>query len=150
MRSGLSRRVVVALAALACIGWVASAQAAPIKFKVPLTGEAQVPPVMTKAKGTAYLTWNPSTRLVHWHIVYRGLSSPATMAHFHNGAMGQNGPVVIWLTKKGEPVKSPINGSVKLTPDQAKEFEAGNWYINLHSKDHPAGEIRGQVELPKG
>lgn len=150
MKGELSRRVVMALAALACFGWVASAQAAPIKFRVPLTGAEQAPGVMTKAKGTAYLTWNPSTRVVTWHIVYKDLSSPATMAHFHRGTMGQNGPVVIWLTKKGETVKSPINGKATLTEDQAKEFEAGDWYVNLHSKDHPAGEIRGQVVPPKG
>lgn len=147
---GLSRRAVIAIAALACVAWMGSAQAASMKFKVPLTGKEQVPGVMTKGKGTASLTWNPSTRVVTWHITYSGLSSPATMAHFHNGAMGQNGPVAIWLTKKGEPVKSPINGKATLTAEQVQQFEAGDWYINLHSKDHPAGEIRGQVKPPKG
>ena len=148
---GLSRRAVVAFAALACIAWMGTAQAAPMKFKAPLTGAEQVPPVMTKAKGLASLTWNPSTRVVTWHITYSGLSGAATMSHFHNGANGAKcgGPVVIWLTKKGSPAKSPITGKATLTPDQAKQFEAGDWYINVHSKDHPAGEICGQVMPPK-
>ena len=148
--SGLSRRAVIAIAALACITWMGSAQAAPVKFRTPLTGAEETPPVMTKGKATAYLTWNPSTRVVTWHVVYSGLSSPATMSHFHHGAKGQNGPVLIWLTKKDSPVKSPINGKATLTPEQAQQFEAGDWYVNLHSKDHPAGEIRGQVMPPKG
>jgi CHRD domain len=71
------------------------------------------------------------------------------MAHFHRAASGNNGPVVIWLTRKGEPVSSPIAGTVTLTPDQAQEFTAGDWYINVHTKNHPAGAIRGQVLPPK-
>jgi len=42
-----------------------------------------------------------------------------------------------------------IKGEATLTPEQAKQFEAGDWYINVHTKDHPAGEIRGQVKPPK-
>ena len=148
----VSRRIVFALAALACVAWAGSATAAPVKFQTQLTGAEQTPPVTTKGKGTAYLTWDASTRVVTWHINYSGLSSEATMSHFHNGANGAKcgGPVVIWLTKKGGPVKSPIIGKMTLTAEQAQQFEAGDWYINLHSKDHPAGEICGQVMPPKG
>ncbi|MDE2227756.1 MAG: CHRD domain-containing protein [Alphaproteobacteria bacterium] len=146
----VSRRAVFALAGLACIAWAGSATAAPMKFKVPLTGAGEVPAVQTAGKATADLTWDASTRVVTWRITYSGLSSAATMAHFHNGATGANGPVTIWLTKKGSPVKSPITGKATLSPEQAQQFEAGGWYINVHSKDHPAGEIRGQVTPPKG
>lgn len=148
----VSRRIVFALAALACVAWAGTATAAPIKFKAPLTGAEQTPPVATKGKGTANLTWDPTTRVVSWRITFSGLSGAATMAHFHNGANGAKcgGPVVIWLTKKGSPVESPITGKATLTPDQAKQFEAGDWYINVHSKDHPGGEICGQVMPPKG
>jgi len=147
----VSRRIVFALAALACVAWAGTATAAPAKFKVQLTGAEQSPPVMTKGKGTAYLTWDASTRVVTWHINYSGLSSDATMSHFHNGANGAKcgGPVVIWITKKGSPVKSPITGKATLTPEQAQQLEAGDWYINVHSTSHPAGEICGQVVLPK-
>jgi len=70
------------------------------------------------------------------------------MAHFHDGDQGANGPVVIWLSKKGEAATSPIRGKATLTPDEAQQFTAGQWYINVHSKDHPAGELRGQVMPP--
>ncbi|HEX7935662.1 MAG TPA: CHRD domain-containing protein [Paraburkholderia sp.] len=36
-----------------------------------------------------------------------------------------------------------------MTPDQAKEFVVGDLYIYVHTKDHPDGEIRGQVMPPK-
>ncbi|MGH9485793.1 MAG: CHRD domain-containing protein [Terriglobales bacterium] len=150
MLSSLSRRTVLALAGVACFVLAGSATAATMSFKVPLSGAQQVPAVMTPAKGTADLTWDPSTRTVKWHITYSNAASAITMAHFHDGAMGKNGPVKIWLTKKGSPVASPIDGEATLTPDQAKQFEAGMWYINVHSKDHPSGVIRGQVKMPKG
>ena len=108
-------------------------------------------PVTTSGSGTADLTWDPSTREVTWNVTYGRLSSPVTMAHFHGPApSGKNATVVIWLTKKGSPVTGPITGKATLTPQQAEQFAAGDWYINVHTKDHPAGEIRGQVSPPKG
>ena len=146
-----SRGFPFTLAVLAYVTWVGCAEAAPVSFEVPLTGTQQVPPVQTAAKGTADLTWDPSTSVVTWSITYNGFSGPVTMAHFHGPApRGKNGPVVIWLTQRGSPVASPIKGEATLTPQQAKQFEVGNWYINVHTKDHPAGEIRGQVTPPKG
>jgi hypothetical protein len=145
----LFQRAIFALVALTCIAWVQSATAATMSFKVPLSGAAQVPPLTIAGKGTATITWNPSTRVVTWDITDSSLTGPVTMAHFHNGQEGKNGPVVIWLTKKGKATSGAIKGKTTLTPAQAKQFEAGDWYINVHTKDHPAGEIRGQVKPPK-
>jgi hypothetical protein len=136
------------MAPLAWAGSAAVALAAPVSFTVALTGAAQVPPVQTSGTGTANLTYNSATRVVTWSITYSGLSSDATMAHFHDGAEGKNGKVVIWLSKKGQPVSSPITGQAKLTPAEAKQFTSGMWYVNIHTKNNPAGEIRGQVVLP--
>jgi hypothetical protein len=47
-------------------------------------------------------------------------------------------------------VESPIKGEATLSPEQAQQFTAGEWYVNVHTRDHPAGEIRGQVMAPKG
>ena len=58
--------------------------------------------------------------------------------------------MVIWLTKEGSPPTNPITGSATLTPEQAQQFGAGDWYVNVHTQSHPAGEIRGQVMPPKG
>jgi len=71
------------------------------------------------------------------------------MAHFHNGAAGKNGPVVVWLSKRGGSAASPITGETTLTAAQAQQFVAGEWYVNVHSQNHPGGEIRGQVMPPK-
>jgi hypothetical protein len=152
MRKAKSRRVMMLIAGL--IGVVSAAGlalAAPMSFQVPLTGAQQVPPVQTTGSGTANLTYDPATRVVTWSITYSGLSSPVTMSHFHGPAeVGKNANVAIWLTKQGSPVESPIKGEATLTPEQAQQFTAGEWYVNVHTRDHPAGEIRGQVTPPKG
>lgn len=141
------------LPTLALLGWIASvafAHAAPVSFSVPLSGSAQVPPVSTSATGTANLTYDSTTRLLTWSVTYSGLSSPATMAHFHGPApAGKNAGVQIWISKRGTAPTSPITGSATLTPAQATMLTDGELYVNVHSKDHPAGEIRGQVILPK-
>jgi hypothetical protein len=44
---------------------------------------------------------------------------------------------------------SPFKGSATLTPEQAAQFLAGNWYINIHTPAYPGGELRGQVPAHK-
>jgi hypothetical protein len=128
--------------------WAGAALAAPESFQVQLSGDQQVPAVQTNGTATADLTYDPHTRVLTWSVTYSGLSSAVTMAHFHTGAQGQNGKPALWLTKRGSEVASPITGQAKLTAAQAKQLKDGDWYINVHTKDHPAGEVRGQVTLP--
>jgi hypothetical protein len=143
----------LAVPAISLIGialWAAPTLAAPESFKVALTGAQQSPAVQTPGMGTANLTYDPATRVVTWTISYSALSGPVTMAHFHGPAeAGKNGGVQIWLTKQGSPADSPITGTATLTPEQATQFTAGQWYINLHTQAHPGGEIRAQVMPPK-
>ena len=103
MRISISRRGVIVAASLAGIAvCAASSQAAPLSFKVALTGAQQVPPVQTTATGTADLTYDPAARMLIWSVTSSGLSGPATMAHFHGPASeGKNAPPVIWLSEKG-------------------------------------------------
>jgi hypothetical protein len=152
MTFSYSRRDIVGAAFSA--GLVVLAQpaiAAPISFKVDLNGAQQVPPVQTGATGKADMTYDPATRVLTWNLTYSGLSGPATMAHLHGPATaGKNGPPVVWLSEKGAPVGNPIKGQATLTPEQAQQMMAGEWYVNVHTQTNPGGEIRGQVTPPKG
>lgn len=151
MNARSSLRAVIPLAIVLGIGGTSVVQAAPVSFQVPLSGAQCVPPVQTSGMGTADLTYDPATRVVTWKIPYSGLSSATTMAHFHGPAKpGENGPALIWLSVQGSPPANPLTGSATLTPEQAKQFSAGEWYVNVHTKSNPAGEIRGQVVPPKG
>ena len=150
MTISMTRRALMVFVGLACAGSITLAHAAPVSFTVPLTGAQQVPPVDTPGSGSADLTYDPGTKVVTWNITFTGLSSDATMAHFHGpAASGKNGPVKVWLSEKGAAVASPLKGQATLSSADAQEFVSGQMYINVHTKDHPAGEIRGQVQPPK-
>ena len=151
MKASIIRNgMILATCLIAAAAWTVTSKAASQSFKVALTGAQQVPPVETSGTGTADLTYDPATRVLTWNLTYSGLSGAPTMVHFHGpAAAGKNGPPVIWLSPKGSPVQSPVKGEATLTPEQAQQFSAGEWYVNVHTPDHQAGEIRGQVTPPK-
>jgi hypothetical protein len=152
MKTIIARGGLAALASVAWLGLASVVMAAPVSFNVPLTGAQEVPPVQTAGSGTANLTFDSATGNITWSIPYTDLSSPATMAHFHGPAeAGKNASVQIWLSKHGDAaVPNPIAGHATLTAAQMKQLTAGEWYVNIHTKNHPGGEIRGQVKPPKG
>jgi hypothetical protein len=139
-----------ALASLALL-LAAPAFAASTEFNVPVSGAHEMPAVAHTGSGIAQLTYDPASRLLGWSFKYKGFHSPVTMVHFHQAAApGESGPPVVWISKKGEAkLPNPITGHAVLTPDQARAFEAGQWYINVHTKGHPAGAAAGPVTPPK-
>ncbi|MFM0040682.1 CHRD domain-containing protein [Paraburkholderia sediminicola] len=151
MSRSISQRAFMVFGGLALSATLTLAQAAPVSFQVPLTGAQQVPPVQTPGSGSAALTYDASTRVVTWNVSFSGLSGQATMAHFHGPApAGKNAGVKVWLSQKGTmEMTSPLSGQATLSPEDAKMFEAGDMYINVHTKNNPGGEIRGQVVPPK-
>ena len=113
------------------------------KFKAALDGKSEVPPTTSAAKGTADIDYDPTTRKVTWTVIYSGLTGPPTAAHFHGPAEpGKNAAVAVPIPN---PDSSPVQGSANLTPAQAADFEAGRYYVNIHTAANPGGEIRGQV-----
>lgn len=124
--------------------------AAPVTFDVPLTvDQCTGAPVASAGKGVAKLTYDRETRVISWTVTLGGLSSDATLLHFHGPAKpGQNAPVAVWLVPKGTPPVSPVTGQATLTADQAAQLQEGNWYVNLHTQAFPACELRGHISLP--
>lgn len=138
--------IVSALAVSVSIFLVSPALADMEKFKATLDGGQQSPPVTTKGKGTATLTFDTAKKKLSWNVKYSGLSGPATAAHIHGpAAMGENAGPVIPFKK----LKSPIKGSETLTDAQAADLEAGKYYVNVHTAANKDGEIRGQIEKAK-
>ena len=110
-------------------------------MSVGLTGAEEVPAVKTDAKGSgAFRVKSDGT--ITGSVSTEGVQG--TMAHIHRGAKGQNGPVIIPLTKKGDTYSVPEGK--KLTDAQMKDLKAGNLYVNVHSNAHKGGEIRAQIQ----
>jgi CHRD domain len=110
--------------------------------KVTLSGDQEVPPVKTEAKGSGTIAIGDDMS-VKGSVMTTGIT--ATAAHIHMGAAGKNGPVIVPLTKSGD-TGWAVGAGAKLTDDQMKAFKAGDLYVNVHSAANPGGEIRGQLK----
>ena len=136
-----------ALAGLACAAVVSTvpALAETVTLRASLSGSKEVPPNDSKGKGEVTATYDTAAKKLSWKGTYSGLTGPATMAHFHGPAnTGKNAGVAVVIFG-GPSAKSPFEGSATLTDAQAKQLLDGEWYVNVHTAAHTAGEIRGQV-----
>jgi hypothetical protein len=125
-------------------GTATAAMAATEHFDAKMSPSSEVPSTNSKGSGSMTGTLNTNTHRLSYTVTWHGLSSPATMAHFHGPAPeGKNAGIQIPL---GNNPKSPIRGHATLTPEQQQQLESGMWYVNVHNKAHPAGAIRGQIE----
>ena len=110
-------------------------------MKVNLTGAEEVPAAKTDAKGTgSFRVAEDGT--ISGSVTTEGVKG--TMAHIHQAGKGQNGPVIIPLTKSGDTYTVPDGR--KLTAAQLDALKAGNLYVNVHSAQHKGGEIRAQLQ----
>jgi CHRD domain len=109
---------------------------------VTLSGSQESPPVTTSGSGKGTITVG-ADRSVSGSVTTSGV--PGTMAHIHQGAAGQNGPVIIPLTRTAENTWS-VPAGAKLTDAQYEAFKAGNLYVNVHTDANKGGEVRGQLK----
>jgi hypothetical protein len=112
------------------------------KSTTQLTGAQEVPSVSTKASGNSTITV-ADDKSVSGSVTIDDMS--ATAAHIHQGGKGENGPVIIPLTKTSDKVFS-VPSTAKLTDSQYSAFKAEKLYVNVHSAAHPGGEIRAQLK----
>ena len=112
-------------------------------WPVSLSGAEEVPPVTSQGKGAGEVSVT-ADGAVSGRITVSGMTP--TAAHIHDGAKGQNGPVLIKLERTADGFAVPAGA--KFTPEQLAKFKAGNTYINVHSDAFPPGEIRGQLLPP--
>ena len=129
-----------AASTLAVLALVACASMAAKHVNVTLTGAEEVPAVSTAARGSGSFTIGDDGA-VSGSVTTSGVQG--TMAHIHMAAKGQNGGVIVPLTKNGDTYSAPAGA--KLNEAQMAAFKAGNLYVNVHSAANKGGEIRGQL-----
>ena len=111
------------------------------------TGDSSVPPVSTKAAGSVSVTLVNTSFATGYF--YATNIKQMTMAHLHAGAVGKNGPPIVWAFNG---THGPVSGSIKATftfnpslNNVSALLAAGLIYFNIHTTAYPAGEIRGQL-----
>jgi hypothetical protein len=128
-------------ATMAAIGAFGCAVALGAEVNVKLSGDAEVPAVKSAGSGGGKLMVGDDGS-ISGSVTTTGVAGMA--AHIHMGAAGQNGPVILPLTKEGDTYKVPAGS--KLNPDQLKAFKAGELYVNVHTAENKGGELRGQLK----
>jgi len=108
-----------------------------------MTGSQETPAVMTNATGLGVFTLSQSLDKLKFRVAFAGLSSAITGAHFHTGAFGMSGPVVMNLLPLL--TGNVIEGEIVPTVAFLTALSQGQVYINVHTTTNPGGEIRGQL-----
>ncbi len=128
-------------------------------FFAKLRGRNEVPPVETDARGEAFFKLSLDKLSLKFKLDLFDIED-VVAAHLHLGSKGTNGPVVAFLfgpitnpvsikcaTLTGaitqEDLVGPLAGQTLGT--LVNEIISGNIYINVHTVQHPNGEIRGQL-----
>jgi len=141
-----------------------------LSLRAKLTGFQESPPKVSPSTGTFEATVIGST--LSYKLTYSKLSSPAFMSHIHFGQPAVNGGIFLWLCGSatapgpaGTPTCPPDGGTVSRSGVTAADIQAvgaqnlsagdfaaaldiirgGVAYVNVHTTNFPAGEIRGFV-----
>lgn len=158
-----SRVVPVLILVMLLFGTASTVSASSGKhFRAFLTGEDEVPVVITNAHGKAFFKRVGDT--LEYRVVV-GQIDNVTQAHIHMQNAGQQtGPVVAWLYPDGPPavlIPGTSNGILAEGTIAAGDLvgplagasldalfaaiDAGTAYVNVHTSAHAPGEIRGTL-----
>ena len=135
----LAKKIVGAIAVVSLAACAGMGGGGPVR--VSLTGAQEVPPVSTRGSGSGSFTIGEDGS-VSGSVTTTGVAG--FMAHLHMAAKGQNGPVILPLTKSGDTYSAPAGA--KLNAAQLSAFKAGNVYVNVHSPQNKGGEVRDQLQ----
>lgn len=164
------RTVLTAVVVLALVTSVTAAAVAspptPRNFVAQLSGDQEAEPVDTSARGVATFQLDRSGDALHFRLIVANIHD-VLAAHIHLEA--SNGPVVVWLHtpagqpellegRQGGPIATGTITSADLVGPLAgadldallAQILAGEAWVNVHTVEHPGGEIAGPINRPRG
>ena len=141
-------------------------------FRAQLSGDEEVPPVNTLARGQAIFQLSKDGLSIDYQLIIANIEN-VVAAHIHNAVTGVNGAVVAFLAgpfpagggrvngvlAQGTITAANLVGPLAGHPisDLIIEMRNGATYVDVHTNDgvaptntgpgdFPSGEIRGQIE----
>jgi hypothetical protein len=130
--------------------------------------------ILTDGKGTLTLTLDRIAKTISFELTFSGLSSNVAQSHIHFGRVHTPGGVMVFFCSNlgNGPADTPtcpagggtVTGTrsagdvlaVKGQNVTAGDFDAltdalfsNSAYVNVHTMNFPAGEIRGQIRLER-
>jgi len=155
------KTVLIGTAAALVLAMAQGAQAQSFRATATLQGGEEVPALLTGAVGTADIVVDPDNRELTVTLRIFNLPTGSTAGHIHVGSKGVAGPVVLDF-----PIPAGRTGDVELSfrasrsslrprpeigiqtiDDLIQTIAAGGAYVNIHTSQNPAGEIRGQLTV---
>lgn len=131
------------------------------KYVAELRGSNEVPANSSSAIGRVVLLVSRDASYAEYSVEANGLSAGIQGGHFHRGAAGTNGGVILsfFFNSSGVATNSVTPGTTDLEINKAiartitkaqldvilADLRAGNLYANVHTPTYPGGEIRGQM-----
>jgi hypothetical protein len=166
------------LFALCAVAWLiaGTAEAAPILYTTELLGSNENPPNGSPGTGTALVVIDTAAHLLTVEVAFQDLVAPTTVAHIHCcvDPPGTVGVATFPGTFPGFPagVLSGSYGPTSWALDDPASYTmtfldaaggsaagaeaalaaglaAGRAYVNVHTTEYPAGEIRGFLAVPE-
>jgi hypothetical protein len=114
------------------------------RLSAELRGDAEVPgPGDPDARGSATVVLEPGRSQLCYRIEVKGVSK-VDGTSLHQGSDGEQGRVVLGLDP---PEGGSVDSCVTAEPTLLERVESspGDYYLNVRSKDHPDGAVRGQL-----
>lgn len=134
-----------------------SPAASVLEFVAVLSGDSEVPPVISTAAGTLLVDIDEAAGTLTTILEASNIVAPRA-AHIHLGAEGVNGPVIFGLYDSAvdgdlaAPVQKTLTeanfnvvGGLTTFSEAINAIKTGRTYANIHTEANPAGEIRGQI-----
>ncbi|MET0985260.1 MAG: CHRD domain-containing protein, partial [Steroidobacteraceae bacterium] len=114
-------------------------------INITLTPSETFPPPASTATGTGQFTFNLISGAVTGSIDLTGIA--AILAHIHSGAAATAGPIEVNLVQSSSnPNHWDVEPGATFTPPQIDQLLRGELYVNVHSDNYLAGEIRAQLK----
>lgn len=118
---------------------------APIAIEVLATADSLASPGNSPAVASASFSFNAARSTLAYRVTVRGVAAANVHAiALHRGAPGERGAVIHRLAGPG---RAAAAGTIELSNQERQALLAGELYLQLYTREHPAGAARGPLRI---